>query len=119
MLIVEPGPFRTDFLGRSITMADNVMPECAAGSRKHYRAVDADEAPLYLRLGPIAHSVAERSWLAFRSDIDAWCDIMIATDFDQPLSAGGELCVNVNISRLESDHDRNFEGVHPATGAGE
>jgi NAD(P)-dependent dehydrogenase (short-subunit alcohol dehydrogenase family) len=104
VLIVEPGPFRTDFLGRSITMAANEMPEYAASSRKHYRetnngnqagdpdkaiavilqAVDADDAPLHLPLGPIAHSIAERKLAAFRSDIDAWRDITIATDFDQP-----------------------------------
>lgn len=104
VLIVEPGPFRTDFLGRSIAMAANEMPEYAASSRKHYRetnngnqagdpdkaiavilqAVDADDAPLHLPLGPIAHSIAERKLAAFRSDIDAWRDITIATDFDQP-----------------------------------
>lgn len=104
VLIVEPGPFRTDFLGRSITMAANEMPEYAASSRTHYRetnngsqagdpdkaiavilqAVDADDAPLHLPLGPIAHSIAERKLASFRSDIDAWRDITIATDFDQP-----------------------------------
>lgn len=103
VLIVEPGPFRTDFLGRSIRMAANEMPEYAASSRKHYRetnngnqagdpdkvitvilqAVDADDAPLHLPLGPIAHAIAERKLAAFRSDIDAWRDISIATDFDQ------------------------------------
>ncbi|MFC0407098.1 SDR family NAD(P)-dependent oxidoreductase [Roseomonas elaeocarpi] len=71
VLIVKPGPFRTDFLGRSITMAVNEMPEYTADSRKHYRgthngnqagdpdkaiavilrAIDADEAPLHLPLG--------------------------------------------------------------------
>ena len=104
VLIVEPGPFRTDFLGRSITMAANGMPEYAASSRKHYRetnngnqagdpdkavavilrAVDADDAPLHLPLGPMAHAIAERKLAAFRRDIDAWRDITIATDFDQP-----------------------------------
>ncbi|NKK73989.1 SDR family NAD(P)-dependent oxidoreductase [Rhizobium leguminosarum bv. viciae] len=103
LLIVEPGPFRTDFLGRSITMAANEMREYAATSRKHYRetndgnqagdpdkaiavilqAVDADDAPLHLPLGPVAHSIAERKLASFRSDIDAWRDITIATDFDQ------------------------------------
>ncbi|CAN7714115.1 oxidoreductase [Rhizobium rhizogenes] len=104
VLIVEPGPFRTDFLGRSITMAANEMPEYAESSRRHYRetnngnqagdpdkavavilqAVDADNAPLHLPLGPVAHSIAERKLASFRSDIDAWRDISIATDFDQP-----------------------------------
>ncbi|MDT3376905.1 oxidoreductase [Labrys neptuniae] len=104
VLIVEPGPFRTDFLGRSITMAANEMPEYAATSRKHYRetndgnqagdpdkaiavilqAVDADDAPLHLPLGPIAHAIAERKLAAFRGDIDAWRDITISTDFNKP-----------------------------------
>ncbi len=104
VLIVEPGPFRTDFLGRSITMVANEMQEYAASSRKHYRetnngnqagdpdkaiavilqAVDADDAPLHLPLGPAAHSIAERKLASFRSDIDAWRDITVATDFDQP-----------------------------------
>jgi NAD(P)-dependent dehydrogenase (short-subunit alcohol dehydrogenase family) len=102
VLIVEPGPFRTDFLGRSVTMAANAMPEYAASSRRHYRdtndgnqagdpdkaiavilrAVDADRAPLHLPLGPAAHAIAERKLAAFHSDIDAWRDITIATDFD-------------------------------------
>ncbi|SFB65117.1 Short-chain dehydrogenase [Rhizobium sp. NFR07] len=104
VLIVEPGPFRTDFLGRSITIAANEMPEYAASSRRHYRennngsqagdpdkaiavilrAVDADDAPLHLPLGPVAHSIAERKLASFRSDIDAWREITIATNFDQP-----------------------------------
>lgn len=103
VLIVEPGPFRTDFLGRSITMAAKEMPEYAASSRRHYRetnngnqagdpdkavtvilqAVDANNAPLHLPLGPVAHSIAERKLASFRSDIDAWRDISVATDFDQ------------------------------------
>ncbi|MBR0911474.1 MULTISPECIES: oxidoreductase [Bradyrhizobium] len=104
VLIVEPGPFRTDFLGRSITVAANEMPEYAGTSRRHYRetnngnqagdpdkaiavilrAVDDDDAPLHLPLGPVAHAAAERKLAAFRSDIDAWHDITIATDFDPP-----------------------------------
>lgn len=103
VLIVEPGPFRTDFLGRSIMMAANEMPEYGATSRKHYRetndghqagdpgkaiavilqAVDAEDAPLHMPLGPAAHAIAERKLAAFRRDIDAWRDITIATDFDQ------------------------------------
>lgn len=104
VLIVEPGPFRTDFLGRSVTMAANEMPEYAASSRRHYRetnngnqagdpdkavavilqAVDADNTSLHLPLGPVAHSIAERKLASFRRDIDTWRDISIATDFDQP-----------------------------------
>lgn len=104
VLIVEPGPFRTDFLGRSIRMAVREMPEYAASSRRKYRAgndgrqagdpdkaiavflhaVDADTAPLHLPLGPAAHAIAERKLASFRRDIDAWRDITIATDFERP-----------------------------------
>jgi NAD(P)-dependent dehydrogenase (short-subunit alcohol dehydrogenase family) len=102
VLIVEPGPFRTDFLGRSIAMAANEMAEYAASSRRHYRetsdgnqagdpdkavavilrAVDAEHVPLHLPLGPAAHAIAERKLAAFRRDIDAWRDLTVATDFD-------------------------------------
>lgn len=102
VVIVEPGPFRTEFLGRSIVMAANEMPEYAASSRRRYRetndgnqagdpdkaiavilqAVDAEEPPLHLPLGPVAHGIAERKLAAFREDIDAWRDISFETDFD-------------------------------------
>jgi len=78
------------------------MPEYAETSRKPYRetndgnqagdpdkaiavilrAVDADDAPLHLPLGPAAHAIAERKLAAFRTDIDAWRAVTIATDFD-------------------------------------
>ena len=101
VIIVEPGPFRTEFLGRSITMAANEMPEYAASSRRQYRetnngnqagdpdkaiavilqAVDAEEPPLHLPLGPAAHGIAERKLAAFRKDIDTWRNISIKTNF--------------------------------------
>lgn len=102
VVIVEPGPFRTEFLGRSITIAAREMPEYAASSRRHYRetndgrqagdpdkavavilqAVDAEHPPLHLPLGPVAYAIAERKLTAFRQDMDAWHDIAIHTDFD-------------------------------------
>ena len=40
VIIVEPGPFRTDFLGRSISIAKKEMPEYAAtaGVFRNFRA---------------------------------------------------------------------------------
>lgn len=106
VIIVEPGPFRTEFLGRSITMAAKEMREYAAssGQRRSYRdtndgrqagdpdkavavilqAVDAEEPPLHLPLGPVAYAIAERKLAAFAEDMDAWRDIAIHTDFDRP-----------------------------------
>lgn len=102
VVIVEPGPFRTDFLGRSITMAANEMPEYTASSRRRYRetnngvqagdpdkavavilqAIDAEAPPLHLPLGPVAYAIADRKLVAFRRDMNAWRDVAIRTDFD-------------------------------------
>jgi hypothetical protein len=48
------------------------------------QAVDADEPPLHLPLGPVAHDIVERKLAAFRRDIDAWRDVSIKTDFERP-----------------------------------
>jgi NAD(P)-dependent dehydrogenase (short-subunit alcohol dehydrogenase family) len=104
VVIVEPGPFRTEFLGRSITLAARVMPEYAtsAGRRRRYReanngvqagdpdkavavilqVIDAEEPPLHLPLGPVAYEIVERKLAAFKKDVDGWRDIAIHTDFD-------------------------------------
>jgi NAD(P)-dependent dehydrogenase (short-subunit alcohol dehydrogenase family) len=104
VLIVEPGPFRTDFLGRSIVMAAQEIAVYAGTvrARRNYRAandgkqagdpakavavmlraIDAEHPPLHLPLGPAAHRIAERKLESFHADIAAWRDISIATDFD-------------------------------------
>ena len=103
VIIVEPGPFRTEFLGRSIATAKAEIGAYAetSGKLRHYRdtnngrqagdpqkaasvilkAVDAAAPPLHLPLGPIAYSIAEKKLAAFRADLDAWRDTAIATDF--------------------------------------
>lgn len=104
VMIVEPGPFRTSFLGRSISVAAREMPEYAetAGRRRNYRdtndgqqagdphkavavimrALDAERTPLHLPLGPNAFRVADAKLASFGADIEAWRPIAIATDFD-------------------------------------
>lgn len=104
VIIVEPGPFRTDFLGRSIATAARQIDAYAesSGKLRDYRqtndgrqagdpekavavilrAVDALQPPLHLPLGPIAYGIAERKLDAFRADMAAWRDVAIATDFD-------------------------------------
>ena len=103
VIIVEPGPFRTEFLGRSIATAKAEIDAYAetSGKLRHYRdtnngrqagdpekaaavilkAVDAAVPPLHLPLGPIAYSIAEKKLAAFKADLDAWRDTAIATDF--------------------------------------
>ncbi len=84
VVIVEPGPFRTEFLGRSIATARNSLDAYAetSGKLRSYRdsndgkqagdpakavavilkAVDAEAPPLHLPLGPVAYGLAERRW---------------------------------------------------------
>ena len=104
VIIVEPGPFRTEFLGRSIATATKQIDAYAdtAGKRRDYRdsndgkqagdpkkavavvmqAVDADTPPLHLPLGPVAYATAERKLDAFRADMEAWRETAIRTDFE-------------------------------------
>ena len=110
VIIVEPGPFRTEFLGRSMVMAARELPAYAntAHARRRYRetndgkqggdparavavmlkAIDAEHPPLHLPLGPVAHRMAKRKLEAFRADIEAWRDISIATDFTTENTGG-------------------------------
>ena len=103
VIIVEPGPFRTEFLGRSIATAKVEIDAYAetSGKLRHYRdtnngrqagdpqkaasvilkAVDAAAPPLHLPLGPIAYSIVEKKLTSFKADLDAWREIAIATDF--------------------------------------
>ena len=103
VIIVEPGPFRTEFLGRSIATAEAVIDAYGetSGKLRQYRdanngrqtgdpnkgvavilrAVDAAQPPLHLPLGPVAYGIAERKIAAFQSDMAAWRDVALATDF--------------------------------------
>ena len=104
VLIVEPGQFRTEFLGRSMTLAETRMPiydGTAAGMRdmsasmsgrqagnptKAARviidAVDDPGAPLRLPLGPDAHRNIEAKLASVASDLDTWRRRTAATGFD-------------------------------------
>lgn len=104
VIIVEPGPFRTDFLGRSMNLAKQQLEiyEQTAGQRRIYRqnnngrqpgdpekaiavilkAVDSATPPLHLPLGRAAYNIVDRKLDRFKQDIDAWRQIAIATDFE-------------------------------------
>ena len=103
VIIVEPGPFRTDFLGRSISAAKKEMPEYAAtaGMFRAYRAnndgkqagdpdkavavmlkaIDSEKPPLHLPLGARAYELARAKIAEFSRDIDAWEQVAKATDY--------------------------------------
>lgn len=109
VLIVEPGAFRTDFLGRSMTLAANQLPiydETAGGMRRVSEtmsghqpgdpakgvqvilaAVDADNAPLRLPLGPDAHRNIQAKLDSVATDMAAWADRSTLTNFDTTESA--------------------------------
>ena len=104
VIIIEPGPFRTDFLGRSIATAANEIAAYGetAGKRRGYRdtndgrqagdpdkgvavilkAIDAADPPLHLPLGKLVYQTVDRKHERFRKDMDAWKADALATDFD-------------------------------------
>ncbi len=85
--LIEPGPFRTDFLGRSGVLAERVIPdysETAGKTRQYFRSmpgkqpgdpakavrairdiVESDHPPLHLLLGALAYN-------RFQGKLDRW-----------------------------------------------
>jgi NAD(P)-dependent dehydrogenase (short-subunit alcohol dehydrogenase family) len=100
---VEPGAFRTDFAGRSLTEAATVIEDYAgtAGLRRKGKddsdgkqmgdparaaqviiaAVEAEEPPAFLLLGPDALAGYNYVLAAERAQIDAWHDHTVSTSF--------------------------------------
>jgi NAD(P)-dependent dehydrogenase (short-subunit alcohol dehydrogenase family) len=103
VILVEPGPFRTEFLGRSINVARTELPAYAetAGKMRHtqkgndgkqagdpekavaviLKAVDASEPPLHLPLGEAAYAGARAKFAVFTKTMDAWEADAKATGF--------------------------------------
>lgn len=104
VIIVEPGAFRTDFLGRSINLAaqrvdayaatagavrDNVAGnngiqagDPARGVEVILKAVDAEQPPLRLALGLDAYRNNRGKIARASGDLDAWAAAATATSFD-------------------------------------
>jgi NAD(P)-dependent dehydrogenase (short-subunit alcohol dehydrogenase family) len=102
-MVVEPGSFRTDFAGRSLTQSRDAIGDYAdtAGQRRieHDRvhgtqpgdpdraaraiitAVEADETPFMLALGNDASDLFRVALDALRSDLDTWEQVGRGTDF--------------------------------------
>ncbi len=103
-MIVEPGAFRTDFAGRSLTQAAAPLPDYAdtAGKRRKehdtvhgtqpgnptkaaaalIEVVESGNAPALLLLGNDASDAFRASLDALRHDIDTWDHVSRSTDFD-------------------------------------
>ncbi len=102
-MIVEPGAFRTDFAGRSLTQAAAPLPDYAdtAGKRRKehdtvhgtqpgnptkaaaalIEVVESGNAPALLLLGNDASDAFRASLDALRHDIDTWDHVSRSTDF--------------------------------------
>ena len=101
--VVEPGPFRTDFLGRSLEQAENPMPEYSASSGRFIRtlkglngkqagdperaataimqAVRAPKPPFRLVLGRYAVDKTRKKMRATEAELELWQEISSATDY--------------------------------------
>lgn len=103
--IVEPGPFRTDFLGRSGVAAMHQIADYAetAGKTREYfhtqagkqagdpqkaveamiAAVEAPEPPRHLLLGRLALERFRNKMQAFQSEVAVWENTTLGADFPE------------------------------------
>jgi NADP-dependent 3-hydroxy acid dehydrogenase YdfG len=103
VLIVEPGPFRTDFAGRSIGQSRTQIPDYAetSGKRRSETAtrhgnqqgdpvragqaiidvVNAENPPLHLLLGAPALQLARKQLESMAKDFDTWEKTTLGADF--------------------------------------
>jgi len=109
VLIVEPGPFRTDWAGRSLQLAGKEISDYAdtAGVRRRMisgysgsqpgdpsraaeaiiTAVESKTPPLRLLLGRMALDTARGKLDALKKDFDAWESVTVGADFPKDAAA--------------------------------
>lgn len=103
VLVVEPGAFRTDFAGRSLTQSETAIPdyETTAGKRRigndktHgtqpgdpdkgaeliIQAVEAENTPFRLLIGSDAVRFADKVMEKRRKEYDDWREFSGQSDF--------------------------------------
>jgi NAD(P)-dependent dehydrogenase (short-subunit alcohol dehydrogenase family) len=103
--IVEPGPFRTDFLGRSALLAARTMPEYAESvgkTRQYFHAmpgkqpgdplkaihaimdvVESPHPPLHLLLGSLAYNRFKGKLELWREEMAAYEAVTLGADFPE------------------------------------
>jgi NAD(P)-dependent dehydrogenase (short-subunit alcohol dehydrogenase family) len=101
--LVQPGPFRTGFIGRSLRPAAHAMPEYDRSSGKFlkflqtmegkqpgdperaaaaiFAVVDSPTPPLRLVLGKYAQEKVRKKLAATQAELEKWQDIGLATEF--------------------------------------
>jgi NAD(P)-dependent dehydrogenase (short-subunit alcohol dehydrogenase family) len=101
--VVEPGPFRTEFLGNSLAAANRVLADYAetagqtrAGNLKRHgnqpgdpargadaivQAVTSPKPPLHLLLGSFAYERFNTKLTTLKQDIEAWRETTFSADF--------------------------------------
>ncbi len=111
VLVVEPGPFRTDWAGRSLKKSSRQIPEYAetAGATSQritgrsgkqagdpvragkaiIKALESDNAPLHLVLGLIALETARTKIEKLRDELDAWEETSLSADYPESIAAAG------------------------------
>ena len=109
VLVVEPGPFRTDWAGRSLKKSSRQIPEYAetsgafrerieGGSGKQVgdpirageaiiKALESENMPLRLVLGAIALERARIKMEQLRREIDAWEETALSADYPDSQTA--------------------------------
>lgn len=103
--LVEPGPFRTDFAGRSIVIAEQVIHDYdetagkrrtgikefdgnqqgdpVRGVRAMIEVADADDPPLRLALGGPAYTMIREQLGRIAADLDRWESVGKPTDYPE------------------------------------
>lgn len=107
---VEPGPFRTDFAGRSLVAPDNTIPDYqpmdeavkeryasmdgnqagdpVRAARIMLKVADAENPPLRLPLGRFAYEEIKLYTTQLLDEMEAWKDDILAADYpDQEVMA--------------------------------
>ncbi len=101
--IVEPGPFRTDWAGRSLKVPKNAIADYAklAGARRQavqrysgtqqgdpvraaeaiIRAVESPEPPLHLMLGKPAYDLTAAKLKDFAAEMEKWREVSLGADY--------------------------------------
>jgi NAD(P)-dependent dehydrogenase (short-subunit alcohol dehydrogenase family) len=109
VLIVEPGPFRTDWAGRSLKVSSHLIPEYTetagafrerimGGSGKQVgdpvragvaiiKTLESYNPPLRLTLGQIALEAARTKFGKMSTELDAWAETSLSADYPESQAA--------------------------------